>query len=63
MFEHPCQLPLALRLPGSETLASFLPAGDASWLAWLQQQLDQPALPCCLFMARRLAARATCCMP
>lgn len=42
MFERPCQLPLALRLPGNETLASFLPAGNASWLAWLQQQLDQP---------------------
>jgi DnaA-homolog protein len=41
MFEPPYQLPL--RLPVGETLASFWLAGDNSWLAWLQQQLVEPA--------------------
>lgn len=42
MLELERQLPLALRLPDNETLASFFPGSNGTLLAWLQQRLDQP---------------------
>lgn len=41
MVDEERQLPLALRLPDNETLASFYPGANGTLLAWLQQRLEQ----------------------